>query len=199
MLNLTRTISYTPEMQTYLNTVPKEKESWDISCADMKRVKRHIKENLWVIQDGKCAYCMSKLNPTVRQEDDLPLDGDREHIAPKSIHETFIFEPFNLVLACITCNRTLKKDIDTIHTPNADYRSCVFKIIHPILDNVDDHIGFRDGLMIYLSLDKGRWTNEIFQLSNFHYTKQRYEAYRLSLIADEINNALNNPYGCNNI
>ncbi|BFU78774.1 hypothetical protein ALC152_19890 [Arcobacter sp. 15-2] len=199
MLNLNTFLSFTPTQQVYINGVPKVKESWDIECADMKRVKRYMKEELWTIQDGKCAYCLSPLNPTVRNEGDLPLDGDREHIVPKSIHPTFIFEPLNFVLACITCNRTLKKDVDTIKVFNTDYQNCEFKIIHPILDNVDEHIGFDKGIITFLSLEKGKWTDELFHLSNDYYTKQRVQAYIVSLMEDDVNNILNNPFGVTNI
>lgn len=198
MLNLTTPISFTRTMQTYLNTVPKVKESWNITSTEMTNVKRHIKERLLDIQDGKCAYCMSTLNPVVRNLGDLPLDGDREHIAPKSIHPDFIFEPLNLVLACITCNRTLKKDEDTIQILNNIYRNCQFKIIHPILDNVSDHIGFDRGIITYLSMNKGRWTEELFQLSNEFYTKERVKAYALSLMEDTVKDILNNPFGIQN-
>ncbi len=199
MLNLSNSIVFTQTMQTYLHTVPKVKDSWDITCVDMKKVKRHIKEKLWDIQDGKCAYCMSKLNPVVNNEGDLPLDGDREHIVPKSIHPSFIFEPLNFVLACITCNRTLKKNTDTIRTLNAVYQNCEFKIIHPILDNVDEHIGLYRGVIIFLSIDKGKWTDELFQLSGAYYSKQRVEAYLLSTIQDQVNDVLNNPFDVTNI
>ncbi len=199
MLNLTSFISYTQEMQRYIDTVPKVKESWDIRCADMGRVKKHIKVKLLDIQDGKCAYCMSKLNPTVKNDGDLQLDGDREHIAPKSIHPNFIFEPLNFVLACSTCNRILKNDTDTIQLVHTNYEDCEFKIIHPILDNVDEHIGFSKGVIISLSLDKGKWTDNLFKLSNEYYTRQRVEAYQLSLMSDMIDEICNNPFGVTNI
>jgi uncharacterized protein (TIGR02646 family) len=155
-----------------LNTVPKVKESWGINTNSMKDVKKHMKQELLELQDNMCAFCMTRFRTRVKDEDDLPLDGDREHIAPKSIYPQFIFEPMNLVLACPTCNRTLKNDINTIKLLATDYQDCEFYIVHPILDTISEHFIFERGIIKCIS-DEANWSDEVFQLSDSELTSMR--------------------------
>jgi hypothetical protein len=182
MLNLDRRnlISFSTTHLRYLNGIkPFHKDQWNITINAMKSVKEKIKQDLILIQNNQCAYCMKDLDDRTRTSDDLQLDGDREHIAPKSIHPEFMFEELNLVLACSVCNRTLKNDIDVISRKRADYSLCDFNIVHPYLNNYKDHIEFDSDMIVcegHITL-KGFKTISIFKLDEPYLTKERAKLY----------------------
>lgn len=168
----------------YLAGIPPIQESWDINDTYMQGIKDKIKCKLWQLQNGLCVYCMSKINPTQKHGefsgdidcndtiDALPYDGDREHIAPKSVDPEFMFLPMNLALACTTCNK-IKNAIPVIVHKRNVYENCTFSIVHPYLDNVEDHIIFDEEVFIEYKTREGEYTIRIFGLSNLHYTSMR--------------------------
>jgi uncharacterized protein (TIGR02646 family) len=63
-------------------------------------VKEEIREHLWDLQCGHCAYCERALEPG-------PKTSSIEHIVPKSANPKVTFQYTNLVLCCLdsnTCN-----------------------------------------------------------------------------------------------
>jgi uncharacterized protein (TIGR02646 family) len=192
MLDLHTHITYLPSHQTYLATLsPYTAAVWDIKTVKMTEIKRKMKEDLWLLQNGLCAYCMKELDPRIPSDGGLALDGDREHIAPKSLHPEYIFESKNLVLACIVCNRTLKNDTDTIHTKNLNYDNCRFNIVHPYLDTISQHIEFTDGVITKIFTPEGSETVEMFKLDEPWLTRQRIKALLCEEHSEEINAILN--------
>ncbi len=186
MLNLDENnlIIFSDLSQNYLATlIPYNQAYWDLTTARMKTVKREIKEQLIAIQDNKCAYCTKNLDDRVPNADHMQLEGDREHIAPKSIYPQFLFTELNLVLACDVCNRTLKNDADTILTYNAVYRNSVFNIVHPYIDDYTLHIEFDTPMIICLRhlSQKGFNTIDMFKLDGQYATKIRSERYSDSI------------------
>ena len=101
MLNLeVQNFVFTVENRTYLNSLfPHNSDQWSINTVPMNNVKRQIKEDLLSIQSGQCAYCIQDLDSRTRNEEDLQLDGDREHIAAKTDYPQFMFTEANLVLS----------------------------------------------------------------------------------------------------
>ena len=184
MLNLNKTnlIKFSNTNLTYLDSIkPFHKDQWNITIKAMKSVKEKIKKDLILIQNNKCAYCIKDLDDRTRSDDDLQLDGDREHIAPKSIHPEFMFEELNLVLSCAVCNRTLKNDIDVISRKNTSYSRCDFNIVHPYLDNYKKHIVFDTDMVIctgYITT-KGLTTINLFKLNESYITKERAKTHAL--------------------
>lgn len=176
---------FSHQNRAYLNRLlPHTSDMWEYKTVDMNRVKRQLKEDLLRIQDSQCAYCLQDLDSRRRNEEDLPIDGDREHIAAKTDYQEFMFTESNLVLTCITCNRTLKNDLDVILTYNNNYNNCEFSIVHPILNNYEDHMIFDEELIIcegYIT-QKGLFTINLFELDKVYLTKKRAE--KASLIAD---------------
>lgn len=141
MLNLIDPVIYTPDELQHVREVlrPLFSAGWDDQKNKTKALKHRIDSHTMIAQHGRCAYCEKVL-----------LKGEHaiEHIAPRGRYGEFCFEPFNLVNACTSCNSpSNKRDEDTIVAPadRTDYDNNRFKIVHPYLDNPDDHIRYVDG------------------------------------------------------
>ncbi len=173
MLNLNETFEYTPLELAYLNNLRSpskyDDKSWTYYKGndEMKSLKLRMKSELMRIQNEKCVYCMQDIDTRTS------YDGDREHFSNKERYPQFTFEKRNLLIACITCNRPLKNRYDTIEILNHDYSQCTFRIVHPLLDNVDDHIAFWEDVIIYAITDKGLKTIEVFKLDDPYIQKVR--------------------------
>lgn len=185
MLNLeVQSFVFTVENRTYLNSLfPHNSDQWSINTVPMNNVKRQIKEDLLSIQSGQCAYCIQDLDSRTRNEEDLQLDGDREHIAAKTDYPQFMFTEANLVLSCITCNRALKNDLDIVMSCSNNYEDCEFQIVHPYFDNFEEHIEFDEEFIIcrgYIT-QKGLFTINTFDLIGPYLTKKRAEKVMLNI------------------
>lgn len=174
MINMTSSIIFNTTIQTYLNSLNNpskiEHDSWSHydNFNNMKAVKRTIKVQLLKLQNKRCAYCMQKIDTRSF------FDGEREHFADKVTYPLFTFEEKNLLLSCITCNKGLKKRYNTIIAPhNVNYSLCNFNIVHPILDNVDDHICFQKHSVIKHKTPKGLATIRLFSLHDHFLTEER--------------------------
>jgi len=112
----------------------KIKKGCIIRRVDRNKVVTKIKEKLVKIQGQYCIYCGLHEEHCGRLE--------REHIASKGTvsYPTFMFEPLNLVLACHHCNVDLKGEVNTILKFSPNYSKCIFKIVHPYLDEIEKHI-----------------------------------------------------------
>lgn len=149
MLNLSDAVKYSQEQEDYINSELKQlgKDGWDKSDKMTKSIKNTISIQTLKFQNCRCAYC----------EDILQEGGVQiEHIAPKSIHGEYCFEPKNLVSACSVCNSTIKKGFkDTIVPPKKEiYDDNIFSIVHPYLDNPNDHIKYNDEERTIFDLNK---------------------------------------------
>lgn len=111
---------------------PWEQEHWNSSFGTpdehnkRNQVKKTIRDSLWKIQNGYCAFCGLNLN--------LAFEIHREHIAPQYKHKHYIFEPENLVLACNYCNKKKGKKLTVINDTKV-YSTTTFKILHPHRDD----------------------------------------------------------------
>lgn len=153
----------------HAKTPEKQRVSWDYTRGYARTFKDAITSQMITIQSNRCAYCGSRLHGTKHH---------RDHVAPKETYPEFTFFPANLVLACYYCNTDCKGAFDTVATKNADYEKCIFKIIHPQLDNPGDHIQFVGGVnMILVQIvdgsAKGTATVALFHLDSPEMTKQR--------------------------
>lgn len=110
--------------------------AWNSKDEIVENFKVLMKQELYSLQEGKCAYC------------ELPLETrnpEIEHIAPKGgekrpKHIECMFLPMNLVYACHNCNSPeCKGQKDTVISKNGDdYSKWSFSIVHPYLDNPED-------------------------------------------------------------
>lgn len=157
---------------------------WDNSLArppwvwgDQKRItllKAEIKNCLQELQGDFCAYCGMPFYVTSSTQ--------IEHIAPKGNgrYPQFMFNESNLVHACSLCNGFEKKEaennFDTISVLNAVYELCVFNIVHPYLDDPDDHFEFTQAgnrVLITHRTAKGQRSINVFQLDGEALTTER--------------------------
>ena len=143
----------------------------DWSSDDLAPLRRVVREHYRNTQRLKCAYCLGPIS-------DKAVDGAPiEHIAPKSLHLQFIFEPRNLCVICPECNfiklnqETLNQIDDPlkkIKTKRYPRSSKSFKIVHPHLDDYSEHIAKLGHLYIGLS-KKGDWTIMACCLNRFSH------------------------------
>lgn len=166
MLNLDNPITFTNEELIYLNSLVNpsklESSSWTEYNDDieMKAIKTNMKDRSLLLQGSQCVYCRRMIDTRTK------YDGDREHFANKDRYPEFTYEAYNLFLSCITCNRPLKGRRDIIDVYNNNYINCTFKIVHPILDNVDQHIYYIEQTMPQKITPKGEETIKLFQLDS---------------------------------
>jgi uncharacterized protein (TIGR02646 family) len=124
-------------------------------------------------QDQRCAYCGLTIQVSQSRTESV------DHVAPKGKYRRWAYEPLNLVLACFTCNSTLKKESDVVLIPagftadTANYQDCDFEIVHPYLDTSSRHLrGGWDGTLnsppeaIVGLTQKGRNSMEMFRLAD---------------------------------
>lgn len=76
----------------------------------------------------------------------------------------------------------MKGGLDTVSAAAVDYKDVVFHLVHPYLDEVDDHIGFVgdsliEGFLIRGLSDKGIWTIRELKLDSTHLTTQHARDY----------------------
>lgn len=124
---------------------------WENSSGRVAAFKKHLKEQLRLIQGGRCAYCRRLLG--------LVSDTDIEHIVEKALFSDFTYEVYNLALSCSECNSAknlhsqyLKKKLKLTNnvapflsspiaagsaypsTPNS------YRWVHPHFDEYSQHI-----------------------------------------------------------
>ena len=142
---LTRILKYNKKELAFIESLkPFNGDEWDgelmrvSATAKQKRdnIKIKIKKALQKIQGNNCVYCGWSF--------EIVGVSEREHIAPKGRYNSFVFEPYNLALACHYCNGSSKKGIEnTISKPDIKYKKCTFKIVHPYFHDINKHI-FKD-------------------------------------------------------
>jgi 5-methylcytosine-specific restriction endonuclease McrA len=113
-----------------------------------------IKDALVAETSNKCAYCESKLQHIHH--------GDVEHIMPKSLEPSRIFEWENLTLACEVCNQN-KSNLD----PNAN------KLIDPYQTNPRDHLVFAGPFIFATGSAPGIATRTILDLDRGELIESR--------------------------
>jgi len=150
-------------------TKTKTKDPWKSGKNSAKLFKKEMTRLMLLEQDRRCAYCGSRL---------FEKRPHRDHIAPKENYVKWMFWPENLVLACFACNTDLKKTFNPVVALGKTYRQTTFSIVHPYLDDPDDHLIFAaEGLKILISSanssGKGQKTIDLFDLANFERAKQR--------------------------
>jgi uncharacterized protein (TIGR02646 family) len=146
---------------------------WDYPPNDeVIAIKKKIRLDLTTSQKV-CGFCGLRLKGTSQ--------GQIEHIAPKAYyrHPEFTFTLKNLVLACHYCNSPDKKGTkDTISIKHTIYSKCKFNIVHPYLDDPEEHYDWTDKeieLLIQVKNDspQGKKSIEIFGLDNPNMSELR--------------------------
>ncbi|GAB2868194.1 HNH endonuclease [Hymenobacter ruber] len=166
---------------TYLN--------W--SDDDLEALRSSIRSFYRNEQGGICAYCRKSVSLVAAGSCHV------EHIAPKSLHECFMFEPKNLCVICADCN-LIKRNQETIHeiqdtilkeNPIRYPRATgSFKIVHPHFDDYDAHIKIFAGKVYVNKTLKGHFTIGVCDLNRW-FAKFGWEKpiYSLSDVMSVIN------------
>lgn len=102
------------EELTKLYAENKDKDVWN-----SPKIKKPLKDALFVMSHGKCAYCECKLNI---ESKDVTID----HFLPKSTYPKEVVKWENLFPTCLRCNRE-----------KGDYEG---KIVNPCKDRPQDYI-----------------------------------------------------------
>lgn len=151
------------------NILVQNKENWDEQYERYrngedvpKNIKTkyresEIKEVIKLETHDKCAYCECKVPHS--------QPGDIEHILPKSIEPTLIFEWTNLTLSCRTCNHSK-------HT----YYAPEVPLINPYHHNPEEHLEAIGPLVLARTGDNiGETAQTILRLNRNALLEQRAE------------------------
>lgn len=158
---------------TVLQGYPASRQSkmWKNTSGRPRRFKDELTTDLLTKQSYRCAYCCNRL---------LGEQPHRDHIAPKgaNLHPEFTFEARNLVLACYYCNSERKGETDTVVAKSLQYALCQFTIVHPILDDPEEHlqfVGHRGEILIQTvnGSVRGQTTIDLFDLASANQSKAR--------------------------
>lgn len=137
--------------------------SADWNDPTLKDLKKTVKKFYRAAQKGKCCYCRFPL-PT------HPRSYDLEHIISREQAICYMLWPQNLAASCTDCNfakgrKTVVKKGDI--QKNAYPKYSEIDIVHPHLDEYDEHIAVISGL--YLGLEKkGADTIAVCDLTRYH-------------------------------
>jgi uncharacterized protein (TIGR02646 family) len=156
-------IQFSPDQKRVIKLLIKGNESpekiWDSD--EVKELKREIRKFYRGEQKAICAYCRGPVSVV------YPTNCHIEHIAPKSLYSSFLFEPKNLCVICADCNQ-IKNDQETIkqvpdpikkkYKQRYPNKSDDFFIVHPHFDKYDDHIIIINGYYIDKASKKGNFT-----------------------------------------
>lgn len=186
MLNLTNVLEYTGEERKHVENVlvPLGKKAWK----DQKNLTFDIKHRLSTFtiknQGGRCAYC------------EMPLrrgGAHLEHFLPKEDYGKFTFEPLNLFTSCPSCNAPGVKGADGIVVSPGNttvYEANVFKIVHPILHNPDDHIKYTDETRCIFDRSTcttiGNATIDFFEWEDYPSINDRIDRFRIKDIPIDV-------------
>ncbi|EGQ8084499.1 HNH endonuclease [Vibrio parahaemolyticus] len=144
-------------------------DSWS-SDDEVKILSERIKEHYHEQQNTVCPYCRMKFSTEHGRYWDI------EHIMPRSLHPTFMFEPKNLCMSCVPCNTAKKAKKVSNSTAKKKYpnKSELFFIFHPHFDEYEKHINVIEEGLFYMPTkstkdfkSKGSKTIEICGLYRF--------------------------------
>lgn len=107
----------------------------------LAEVKQKIKLFCRDRQGEQCCYCRRY---TIGE---FKMVLDIEHVLPKSKFKHYMFNLNNLSCSCKRCNMDKKKEdisfyLGSINSPDLDFKSETYQLIHPNIDNYYDHIDY---------------------------------------------------------
>ena len=177
MLKINQPATIDALVQAQLDAIPEadRPEKWDKSRTNaIKGFRSEVMRHGMEVQDSRCAWCTLPVGAVGRRT------AHRDHIAPKRKYQKWTFHAKNLVVVCEYCNGfSIKLDLDTVDREGQDYDATVFWIVHPYLDQPEQHIGFLEqvgdepGVVVEGLTTKGHWTIEKLQLKSSGLTLER--------------------------
>lgn len=142
----------------------------DWSSDDLLDLRKNLRSHYRNEQVGICCFCKHVVSLQSAHNSQV------EHIAPKSLYRDFMFETKNLCVICADCNE-IKRDQEVMsEVPDTvvdgsgrrlyPRSSKSFKIVHPHIDEYEEHILQVDSLYVDLS-KKGHFTIGACRLNRF--------------------------------
>lgn len=137
-------------------------KGWKKADKNTLALKNKISNHTIRQQVSRCVYCEGFMIRGIQ------LD----HIAPKTLHPDYCFEPKNLVSSCAVCNMYVKNAGDTIVAPKqVRYDKNQFTIVHPYFNDPDIHIRFTNADKVIIdyinSSPLGKATIDFFHLNDY--------------------------------
>lgn len=159
----------------YQNTYGQSKKRvWYDGEVKSTAIKHEIIKHLLLATRFRCVYCMKLL---ARSE--KPVD----HFINNAAHPKFSFHPLNLVASCGFCNSSLKGSYEVLDTKGAKYHDHVFKIVHPIIHDVDTQSVFLDATKKTIDYNacsiEGKETIRLFDLLSLEMSIERLNRYTM--------------------
>lgn len=159
---------------------PWEGNHWDDPPnQDIKAIKTKIRQQLEAAQ-SVCSYCGLKLGGTSK--------GEIDHIAPKNQnkHPEFTFTLQNLTLACHNCNFSGKKgQKETLSRKINIYIGCEFLLVHPYLDDPNQHYEWTDNEIELLIQVRNNSPKALFSIKMFGLDEPRMNELRAQQVRFE--------------
>lgn len=148
---------------------------WYDGETNTRKIKHEISKRLLAKARFRCAYCEKSL---VRSEKAI------DHFIPNASYPAYSFHPLNLIPSCGYCNETLKNQYDTIFASHNKYHLITFRIVHPIVHNVVNHLSYQAPDDIYLDPDncsvEGKESVRLFKLASYEMSIERAHQKTLS-------------------
>lgn len=147
-----------------------QKEDWENSS--LKAYKNRVRQYYRQQQNRKCVYCRMDVSSATGY-------FHIEHIVPKSVHPEWMYEPFNLCLACPQCNsaKNIQKVLDNTDITDLPAESSDYLIIHPHIDRYFDNIEIVDGLLYKGLTKKGEYTIKLCNLTRPELLSERARVF----------------------
>lgn len=147
-----------------------QKEDWENSS--LKAYKERVRQYYRQQQNRKCVYCRMDVSSATGY-------FHIEHIVPKSVHPEWMYEPFNLCLACPQCNsaKNSQEVLDNKDMTDFPKESSDYLIIHPHIDRYFDNIEIVDGLLYKGLTPKGEYTIKICNLTRPELLSERAKSF----------------------
>ena len=147
-----------------------QKEDWENSS--LKAYKNRVRQYYRQQQNRKCVYCRMDVSSATGY-------FHIEHIVPKSVHPEWMYEPFNLCLACPQCNsaKNIQEVLDNTDITDLPTESSDYLIIHPHVDRYFDNIEIVDGLLYKGLTKKGEYTIKLCNLTRPELLSERARVF----------------------
>ena len=147
-----------------------QKEDWENSS--LKAYKNRVRQYYRQQQNRKCVYCRMDVSSATGY-------FHIEHIVPKSVHPEWMYEPFNLCLACPQCNsaKNIQEVLDNTDITDLPTESSDYLIIHPHIDRYFDNIEIVDGLLYKGLTKKGEYTIKLCNLTRPELLSERARVF----------------------
>ncbi|MCA1197855.1 hypothetical protein K9B35_07740 [Sphingomonas sp. R647] len=131
---------------------------------DVTKATRDAIKDFYILeQDYRCCYCRRK----VLSKNKGDWQGD--HVIARDTHAQFMFEPKNLAICCRGCNgeKSNKNVLRNAKRKTFPVNSDDYLIVHPHMDDYDDHIRWFGQVCAPRKSNKGAKTIEMCGLMRF--------------------------------